>query len=310
MPHRIACLEIPLFPLAARLRSEPDLKDEPAIILQGKAHAARVVAASRRARRAGIRPGATLNQARALLPGIVIRARDDTCERSARESLFEVAESFSPRVEEEEPGIVYLDIDGCERHFKGENPERELGLHLELAAQRAGLPIRVGIAGSKLAARIAAGLPPSPQIVTGQTEADFLAPLPLVRLAPDLATLEVLQRWGITSIGELARLPAAEVVGRLGWAGQSLHTRARGIDPRPLVARTPPPEFAEGMDLEWPLVALEPFLFIARTALERLSERLARQGLACSRLEISLRLEPEGYHDRTLALPAPTRDVK
>ncbi len=307
---RLACLEVPLFPLAARLRSEPDLREDPVIILQGKAHAARVVAASRRARRAGIRAGATLNQARALLPGLTIRPRDETSERAAREALFEVAESFSPRVEEEEPGILYLDIIGCQHHFDPQRPEEDLGRHLERAAARAGLPARVGIATSKLAARIAAGTPPTPRIVSAAAEAEFLAPLPLARLRPDYRLLETLQRWGITSIGGLARLPAAEVVGRLGLGGEALHARARGFDPRPLVARTPPPEFREGMALEWPLVALEPFLFIARNALERLSRRLARQGLACSRLGISLQLEPDGHHERSLALPAPTREVK
>jgi protein ImuB len=100
------------------------------------------------------------------------------------------------------------------------------------------------------------------------------------------------------------------VASRLGEAGERLHARARGEDPRPLVPRTPPPDFREGMALEWPLVALEPFLFVARTALERLAARLERQGLACARLELSLALEPDGHHERALTLPAPTREVK
>jgi hypothetical protein len=64
------------------------------------------------------------------------------------------------------------------------------------------------------------------------------------------------------------------------------------------------------MDLEWPLVALEPFLFVARAALERLCRRLEARGLACSRLELALRLEPDGHADRSLELPAPTTDTK
>ena len=31
----IACLYVPLFPLAARLRSEPELKDEPVAVCEG-----------------------------------------------------------------------------------------------------------------------------------------------------------------------------------------------------------------------------------------------------------------------------------
>ena len=74
--------------------------------------------------------------------------------------------------------------------------------------------------------------------------------------------------------------------------------------------REPPPVFHEGMSLEWPLVSLEPFLFVGRAALERLCQRLESRGLACSRLGSTLRLEPDGHQTRTIDLPAPTRDVK
>jgi protein ImuB len=64
------------------------------------------------------------------------------------------------------------------------------------------------------------------------------------------------------------------------------------------------------MDLEWPLATLEPLLGMAEGALERLMRRLESQGLGCIRLELALRLDPEGHDARAIALPAPTRDVK
>ena len=54
---RIACLFIPLFPLAARFRAEPELAGEIVAICEGNGSAARVVAASRPARKAGLSPG-------------------------------------------------------------------------------------------------------------------------------------------------------------------------------------------------------------------------------------------------------------
>ncbi|MEM6795423.1 MAG: hypothetical protein AAF725_15705, partial [Acidobacteriota bacterium] len=115
---RVACLEVPLFPLAARLRSEPELREQAVAVLAGQGDSARVVAATRRARRAGIRPGFTLAQARARLPKLIARSRDDECERAAQEALLDVAESFSPRVESTAEGVVHLDIEGLERHFR------------------------------------------------------------------------------------------------------------------------------------------------------------------------------------------------
>ncbi len=202
---------------------------------------------------------------------------------------------------------MFLDVSGLERHFSS---EEDLGKSALRATDDVGLPARCGIAASKLAARVAAELPQSPTVVAPGSEAEFLAPLPLARLTPELDAATTLQRWGLSSIGDLARLPESEVASRLGVFGRELHYAARGIDPRPLIPRPVPQEFREGMELEWPLVALDPFLFIASAALDRLSKRMELQGFACKRLELTMTLEPDGFHSRAIDLPAPTRDVK
>jgi protein ImuB len=178
------------------------------------------------------------------------------------------------------------------------------------AVEKAGLPGRVGVAASKLSARVAAGLPESPTVVPEGEEQSFLAPLPLARLAPEWETAALLDRWGLRTIGDFAKLPEGEVASRLGEGGRALHASARGIDPRPLEPYLPPPAFAEGMELEWPLASLEPFLFVAHAALTRLVGRLESQALACTRLETVLALDPDGHDTRAIQLPAPTRDVK
>ncbi|MFL6197514.1 MAG: hypothetical protein ACJ75H_25225 [Thermoanaerobaculia bacterium] len=307
---RVACLHLPLFPLAARLRSEPELLREALVVVEGNGHAARVIAATRLARAAGVKPGLSLPQARALCPKLVARPRDADCERAAQEALLEVAEGFSPRIEDAGEGIAYLDVDGIERHYPGPTPELELGRTLMNAAESASLPARVGIASSKLAARVASGLPDPPVIVPAGQEAGFLAPLPLQRLAPEVDLAATLERWGVHSVGDFAKLPPSRVASRLGRLGRELHSTARGLDPQPLIPREPPPAFHEGMSLEWPLVALEPFLFVGRAALDRLCQRLESRGYACASLGLEMRLEPEGYQSRSIDLPAPTRDVK
>lgn len=243
---RIACLVVPLFPLAARLRAEPELAGEAIAVVEGSGPAARVVAATRAARRAGIAPGATLAQARALVPRLVARGRDAECERAAREALTEAAERFSPRVEEVEAGAVCLDVDGAARRFRGRTPERDLGLALQREAARTGLPARVGVASSRLAATVAAreARANDPRVVAEGEEAEFLAPLPIARLDPGLDLAERLARWGLASIGDLARLPADEVASRLGEEGRRLSAIARGLDPRPLQPREPLPTSA------------------------------------------------------------------
>jgi protein ImuB len=362
----IACIFIPLFPLAARLRSEPELKEEAVVICEGNGTAARVSSATRKARKVGIEPGMTLPQARARLPKLIARGRDAACERTAQQTLLEVAESFSPRVEDAGEGVVYVDLEGhpglrgrpspqpdnaalrtafptagglpsvvgsltgrgglLDGGLSKESPlppaggegrvrgacDALLSLARDLlrAVEKAGLPGRVGVAASKLSARVAAGLPESPTVVPEGEEQSFLAPLPLARLAPEWETAALLDRWGLRTIGDFAKLPEGEVASRLGEGGRALHASARGIDPRPLEPYLSPPAFSEGMELEWPLASLEPFLFVAHAALTRLVGRLESQALACTRLETVLALDPNGHDTRSIQLPAPTRDVK
>ncbi|MBL8112473.1 MAG: hypothetical protein JNK60_06280, partial [Acidobacteria bacterium] len=141
-------------------------------------------------------------------------------------------------------------------------------------------------------------------------EADFLAPLPLERLAPELRLAATLSRWGLHAIGDLARLPESDVAARLGEAGAALHAKACGADPEPFLAHVPPSAFTEGLGFDWPVTELSSFMAFARAALERLLERLAVQGLGATRLDLELRLDPDGTDARTLTLPAPTREAK
>ena len=304
---RLACFYVPMFPLAARLRSEPELLLEAVAIVEGNGNNAHVVAATRRARKKGIRPGLSLAQARSIVPWLIARGRDAACERTAQEALLEVGETFSPRLEDAGDGLAFIDISGTQRHYPN---EEDLAKSAIRAMEAITLPARVGIAASKLASRVAAELPQTPTVVPPGEEANFLAPLPLARLSPQLEAAAMLQRFGLTSIGDLARLPESEIASRLGEIGRQLHFAARGIDPQPLIPRMLPPEFREGMELEWPLVALEPFIFIANAALDRLAKRMEAQGFACKRIELTLMLEPDGYDARAIDLPAPTRDVK
>src|SRR5437879_9074877 len=108
-----------MFPLAARLRSEPDLLNEAVAIVEGNGNNAHVVTATRRARKKGIRPGHSLAQARSIVPKLIARGRDAACERTAQEALLEVAETFSPRVEDDGDGVAFVDVSGTASIFGG-----------------------------------------------------------------------------------------------------------------------------------------------------------------------------------------------
>src|SRR5439155_469171 len=148
------------------------------------------------------------------------------------------------------------------------------------------------------------------EVVPPGTELGFLAPLPLACLAPPPALAATLERWGIRRLGDLARLPVAEVATRLGPVGAALVRAARGEDERPLAPQTLGGPVEEAIDLEHALDALEPLLFVLRGLVERAVARVGLEGIGVARLGLALGLEDRSRDERAVPLAAPTRDVK
>jgi protein ImuB len=122
--------------------------------------------------------------------------------------------------------------------------------------------------------------------------------------------LVTLDRWGVATLGDLARLSRADVTSRLGLAGARLHQAAWGEDVVPLVPAAEAPRFLERVELEWPVEGLEPLSFILARACEALSGALERADRGAVTIITRLTLVNKAVHERTLTLPAPMRDAK
>jgi protein ImuB len=123
-------------------------------------------------------------------------------------------------------------------------------------------------------------------------------------------TFDILERWGLTTLGELADLPAGTLSARLGQAGIALQHRARGIDDGPLVPDRDGPRFLERIELEWPIEGLEPLAFVLARLLEPLSAALERADRGAAAIRLDLRLVDRTRHERVLQLPAAMREAK
>jgi len=305
---RIACLLVPDFPVAALCRADPDLVSLPLALTDGDGPHAPVVAASKAARTRGVKPGRqSVTQARAVATDLVVRRRDLAAEDSATRALLDVAASLASRVEPARGGLVYADAEGA-THLAG--TEAGFATALSSRAERVGLEARIGLGASMIVARLAAQRGDGCDVVPAGQEPGYLAPLPIACLDPDAATTATLIRWGVRQLGDLARLPAAEVATRLGQPGVDLLRGARGEDPRPLAPVPPPDDVTESISLDHPIDNLEPLLFLLRGLAERAIDRLGLDGIGCRRLGLVLDLDDRTKDARTLPLAAPTRDLK
>jgi protein ImuB len=254
-----------------------------------------------------VRAGLSVAQARAVHADVVARPLSIDVQKSAQAALCDAAESFSPRVEDAGGGVAYLDLQGLGALFESES---KLANALAQRALQIGLEAQIGVAGSKVAAHLAARDGGGVAVIPPGEEWSFLAPVPVSLLEPSRALAETLQRWGIRTIGDLATLPATAVGTRLGPEGVRLVARARGEDEYQLCPRAVPLQFEESADLDYGIEAIEPFLFVFRPLIERLTTRLEMRGLVCGDLRLSLGLATRGRDERTVVIGAPSNDVK
>jgi protein ImuB len=304
---RFACLFVADFALAALWRADPQLRHTAVAVANGDGPRAKLLSASALAAQRGVKAGLSVAQAMAVDADLVVRLVSHDMRRAAQAALCDVAASFSPRIEDSGDGVVYLDLEGLGTLFESEG---QLATAVAQRAAHLGLDAQIGVAGSKIAAWLAARQGGGVAVIPRGEEWSFLAPVPVAWLQPSPQLATTLQRWGIHNIGALAALPASAIGTRLGPEGVLLVRRARGEDDVPLLPRTLPMHFEEGVDLEYGVDNLEPFLFVLRGLLDRLSARLALRGFLCGDLRLALRLAGRGRDDRTVAVSAPSNDGK
>jgi protein ImuB len=294
--------------VAAIARADPDRAGRPLVLTDVPGPHARIVAASTEARTLGVRPGHhTAAQARAYATDLIVCRRDVAAESSARRALVDVAASLANRIELAADGTVYLDADGS-AHLTGS--EAGLATALVARAARVGLEARAAVASSMTAARLVARYGHGTEVVPRGAERGVLGPLPLACLDPPPAITATLARWGVRTLGELARLPADEVATRLGPDGAALIRAARGEDERPLAPQTFDDAIEEATALEHAIDNVEPLLFALNALVLRALERIGLGGTGCAQLGLRLDLDDRSRDARTIPLAAATRDVK
>jgi protein ImuB len=326
-----ACIFIPDFPVEAIIRFEPELRARCVAALGGRPPLEKVVALNEKARQAGVEIGATRAQLEAW-EELVLRTRSEAQEDSAHAALLDCAQSFSPELEDTAPNTVLLNLAGLEPLF---GPVSKIARDLAHRISKMELEANVAVASNPDAALLAARGFPGVTLIAEGHEAERLGDLPVDVLLESFASdaeeavcwLETFDRWGIRKLRALASLPEVPLSERLGQQGIRLQKLARGRTARNLRSFEPALLFAECVELEYPIVLLEPLAFLLNRMLEQVCARLGARALAAQELRLQLELEPcaQGrkpevsateqtngpvQFTRTLRLPVPMLDVK
>ena len=223
--------DLDAFYASVEQRDDPRLRGRPVVVGGGV-----VLAASYEAKARGVRTAMGGAQARRLCPhAVVVRPRMSAYSEASR-AVFAIFERSAPRVEGLSIDEAFLDVRGLDR-ITG-TPEEIAARLRRQVREEVGLPITVGVARTKFLAKVASGVakPDGLLVVHPASELAFLHPLPVERLwGVGPVTAEKLRARGLATVGDVARLPEAQLVDMLGRAaGRHLHALAHNRDPRPV----------------------------------------------------------------------------
>ncbi|RME68622.1 MAG: hypothetical protein D6781_10470 [Verrucomicrobia bacterium] len=304
--RRYAALLAPDFALQAIARLERGLMEKPVAVLADTSRKALILQVSAAAQAAGVAPGLTATQALTRCPDLVLRHRHPAAETAAQRLLRDAAFALAPRVEATAEGLCTVDLQGLPAGLPLRR--RIAGLIERLAGQ--GLHLQAGLADHPDTARYAAlhaAAAPDRLLAVADTSA-FLADLPLSLANPEPTLAELLQRWGLRTFGDLARLPRAEIGLRLGRPGLELWDHAAGRTRRLLRLLAPPCLYEELIEWENGIETLEPLLFILRRLVDQLTLRIANAHHLVGTIRLRLLLEDHSGYEQRFQLPEPTAD--
>ena len=314
-----AAIYVPEFPTLAWLRCEKDVRAQAVAVVEGKAPIERVVSFNRAAKEMGLHHG--MSKVQADTSGqILFHARSMPEETAALRVLFEATERFSPRVQiiasplngyangTQLAAMLLVDQSGTETLF-GEG--RQYAEAIRSSLQELEFPANVAVAPNAEASLLLA------RSYTGVTRVDEnevrakLAPLPLSMLRVEVAMLATLTRWGIRNLGELAALPEAALISRIGQQGKRLQRLAVGREEHLLVPEDPSFVLSEHVALDSPLDSLESLLFIVSPMLETLLRQAMNHAYALRSVTITLDLEKAAPHQLEIrpAVPVQNKDL-
>ncbi|MEA1903355.1 MAG: DNA polymerase IV [Actinomycetota bacterium] len=272
-----------------RLR-DPALKDRP-VAVGGTGPRGVIASASYEAREFGVRSAQPTSSALRMCPHLVVVPSDHGRYGEVSADVFEVFRSFTPLVEGLSLDEAFLDVSGLTKHYEspvavGEDVRSSIRSVL-------GLPASVGVASTKFMAKLASeeAKPDGLRHVPREEEIEFLHALPARSLwGVGPATFAALERLGVETVGDIAELPAATLVGSVGPSlGRHLHDLSNGFDPRPVQPDTKAKSISVEQTYDRDLEGIE----VVGTALlahaQKLSVRLRRAGLAARTLTLKVR---------------------
>ncbi len=304
---KIAHADVDAFFASVEQLLDPRLRGKPVLVGRGV-----VASASYEAKARGVRTAMSFRQARWLCPQAIVVPGQYEHYADYAGRVARILETFTPAVEAAALDDFYLDFTGTDRlypDFVATLRQMQQGV-----SDQTGLGVSVGAGTSKLVASVASRLrrPRGFRIVPPGAEKDFLAPLPVEKLhGIGHVHAATLAERGIETIGQLRQVPLRALEATFGEAiGRQLWERARGLDPRAVLAPPEPKSISRETTVEGGTIDLEFLGGLVEYLAERIGATLRAAGRQARSLSLRLRYTDFYSVNRSAKLAPPTNDEK
>ena len=308
-PDRLACVDLPAFPLQLLLRRHPDWAGYPAAVVAEDKPQGLLLWVNEKARRQGVLPG--LRYAAAFSLASTLRA-GEVAPAESKKAITHLADHlmrFTPEVEPsvEEPGVFWLNGAGLQ-HLYASPQQWAYAIHKDLRAQGFTVSLVVGFTrfGTYAVAKAKEGITVFRDPVEERNAAREVA---LNRLNIEPAFRDMLFKLGIKTVGGLLTLPPGGLRERFGKEAHRLYRRAAGDLWTPLEPRAPDEPARQKYILDDPEDDTTRLLFLIKQLLHPLLATLAQRHQALVALWLSLLIYRNDFFKESLRPAAPTLDA-
>jgi len=227
----IAHMDCDAFYASVEKRDRPELRDVPVIVGGGKRGV--VTTCCYIARISGVRSAMPMFKALKACPEAVVIRPDFNKYRTESKRILGMVADLTPLVQNLSLDEAWMDLSGTER-LHGAPPAVTLAKLQSRIEAETGLTVSIGLAVNKFLAKVASDLDkPRGFSVIGHEAQAFLAPKP-VRILPGVgpAMVASLEKAGLRTVGDIARVDIKVLAERWGAWGLRLHDLSHGRDAR------------------------------------------------------------------------------
>jgi protein ImuB len=306
---RLACVNLPAFPLQLLLRRHPEWACYPAAVVAEDKPQGVVLWVNEKARQLGVLPGlryaAALSLATRLHAGEV---KSTEIQKASRELTHRLIR-FTPEVEPaaEEPGVFWLNGMGLKLLYLSSGRWAR-ALHADIAAEKFQVSVVAGFTrfGTYAVAKVKKGV----TVFNDPVEERRMAQtVPLSRLDIDPDFRDTLFKLGIKTVGALLSLPPVGLRERFGLKAYRLHRMAAGDLWTPLDPYKPEEPVKQHCILDDPENDTTRLLFLIKQLLHPMLATLAARAQALATLWLSFLVDRSGWLKEQIRPAVPTLDL-